>query len=100
MKTTNMRRSIPVALALGLAASVLASVMPSVSPASAGALQATPRVAAASTDLDAALNDVVAAGVPGVIVRVMDTQHAARTYAAGVAELGTGTPLRPTAQYR
>jgi len=69
-------------------------------PASARTLEPTPRVDAASIELDAALNDVVAAGVPGVIVRVKDARHAARDYAAGVDDLSTGTVLRPSARYR
>jgi D-alanyl-D-alanine carboxypeptidase len=53
-----------------------------------------------STELDAALSDVVATGVPGIIVRVKDAHEAARNFAAGVGELATSTPLRPTAEYR
>ncbi len=70
------------------------------SAASAGAPPATPSVDAVSTELEAALNDVVASGIPGIIVRIKDPHHAARDYAAGVDELATGTPLRPTAEYR
>ena len=83
-----------------VAASVLSSVLLSATPASAGAPPANSSVDAVSTELDAALNDVVATGVPGIIVRVKDAHHAARNYAAGVSDLTTGTPLRPTAQYR
>ena len=42
----------------------------------------------------------MATGVPGIIVRVKDAHHAARNYAAGVGQLGSATPLRPTAEYR
>lgn len=83
-----------------IAVSVLSSLMFGVTSASAGALEAQHPVDAVSTELDAALNDVVAAGVPGVIVRVTDAHHAARNHAAGVDDLATGTALRPTARYR
>jgi D-alanyl-D-alanine carboxypeptidase len=53
-----------------------------------------------SSELETSLNDVVAAGVPGVIVRVKDVNQSARSHAAGVDELVTSTPLRPTARYR
>ena len=89
-----------IASRVAVAATVLSTLMLGVTSASAGALQATPNVDAVSTELDAALNDVVATGVPGIIVRVKDPHHAARNYAAGVDEVATGTPLRPTAQYR
>jgi CubicO group peptidase (beta-lactamase class C family) len=54
----------------------------------------------ASTQLDAALNDIVAEGVPGVLVRVKDANRAARRYAAGADDFSIGTALRPTARYR
>lgn len=83
-----------------MAATVLASLKLGVTSASAGALQATPSVDAVSTELDVALNDVVAAGVPGIIVRVQDPHRAARSFAAGVGDLATGAALRPAAQFR
>jgi D-alanyl-D-alanine carboxypeptidase len=101
MRTTNRRRSIvPAASALAVATSALSSVMLSATPAVAGDPQSAATVDAASTELDAALSDVVATGVPGVIVRVKDTHHVANTYAAGVDESATDVPLRPAAQYR
>jgi D-alanyl-D-alanine carboxypeptidase len=57
-------------------------------------------VDALSTGLDAALNDVVAAGVPGIIVRVQDPHRAARNFVVGVSDLATGAKLRPAAQFR
>lgn len=83
-----------------IAATVLSSLLFGVSSASAAALQAPSNLDAVGTELDAALNDVVAAGVPGVIVRVTDPHQAARNYAAGVGDLATSIPLRPTARYR
>ena len=88
-----------IASTLAVAASVLSSVVLSATPASA-APPANPRMDATSTELDAALSDVVATGVPGIIVRVKDAHQAARNHSAGVGELATGTPLRPTAEYR
>jgi D-alanyl-D-alanine carboxypeptidase len=46
------------------------------------------------------VNDVVASGVPGVIVRVQDGQRPARLSVAGVSDLATGEALRPAAQFR
>jgi D-alanyl-D-alanine carboxypeptidase len=85
---------------LAVTATVLSSLMFGVTSASAGVRQAPPSVDAVGTQLDAALNDVVAAGVPGVIVRVTDADHAARNHAAGVGDLATGAALRPAAQFR
>jgi D-alanyl-D-alanine carboxypeptidase len=103
--TLQFRRAGPnqrprIASRLAVAATVVASLMLGVTSASAGALQATPSVDALSTELDAALNDVVAAGVPGIIVRVQDPHRAARSFAAGVGDLATGAALRPAAQFR
>ncbi len=89
-----------IASRFAVAATVLASLMLSVTPASAGALLATPNVNAVSTELDAALNDVVSTGVPGIIVRVEDAHRAARSSVAGVGDLATGAALRPAAQFR
>ncbi|MEO6999440.1 MAG: serine hydrolase domain-containing protein [Terracoccus sp.] len=83
-----------------MAATVLASLMVGVTSASAGAAQAAPGVDSLSTGLDTALNEVVAAGVPGIIVRVQDPHRAARNYVAGVSDLATGAKLRPAAQFR
>lgn len=85
---------------LALATTVLLILTLSASPASAATLEPTPTKGAARTELDAALNDVVAAGVSGIIVRVQDPHRAARHYAAGVDALATGTALRPNAQFR
>jgi D-alanyl-D-alanine carboxypeptidase len=85
---------------LAVAAAVLASLMFGVTSASAGAPRATPSVDVLRTELDAALNDVVATGVPGIIVRVQDADRSARSFAAGVGDLATGAALRPAAQFR
>jgi D-alanyl-D-alanine carboxypeptidase len=101
--TLQPRRADPIqriALRFAVAATVVSSLMLCVTPPSAGAQQAIPSVDVVRTELDAALNDVVAAGVPGVIVRVKDAHQAARNYAVGVDELATGTALRSTARYR
>jgi D-alanyl-D-alanine carboxypeptidase len=84
---------------LALAATLLSTVILSAAPASAETLGPTAR-ADAGTPLDAALNDVVAAGVPGVIVRVEDPHRAPRPYTAGADDLSTGRALQPTARYR
>ena len=85
---------------LAVTAAVLASLMLGPSAASAATPNPAPSLSAARTELDAALNDVVAAGVPGIIVRVQDPRHGARSYAAGVGDLATGAALRPPAQFR
>ena len=59
-------------LLLGLAATVLASLLTSVSPAGAATPEATASKSVGRSDIGVALNDVVAAGVPGIIVRVQD----------------------------
>ncbi len=87
---------------LALTATVLSSLMlwaGPASPASAATLALT-QTMGARTALDTALNEVVAAGVPGIVVRVQDGHRPARAYVAGVGDLGTGTALRPTAQFR
>ncbi len=76
------------------------SLIPGTSPASAATTEQSPTTGAAPTQLDAALNEVVAAGVPGITVRVQDAHHPARNYTAGVDDLATGTALRPTARFR
>src|SRR6476659_6940695 len=80
----NRASGTPVVLAV--AAALLTSLM--LSPRAAGA--ATPALApapsAVRTPLDAALNGVVTAGVPGIIVRVQDPRRAPRSYVAGVAD--------------
>lgn len=53
---------------LATTAAFLASLMLGPSAASAAPLQPAPTLSAVRTELDAALNDVVAAGVPGIIV--------------------------------
>ena len=85
---------------LATTVTVLSSLMFGVTTARAGALEAPPGAGVASTELDAALNDLVAAGVPGVIVRVTDPHQAPHNYVAGVDDLATNIPLRPTARYR
>lgn len=96
--TSSIQRS-GSAATLALAATVLSAVLFSATSAGAATPEPSPRLDA-STELDAALDDVVAAGVPGVIVRVKDPDRAARRHAAGVDDLATGTELRPTARYR
>jgi D-alanyl-D-alanine carboxypeptidase len=61
-----------------------------------GFKQATSRV---ETGLAPLLNEVVAAGVPGVIARVQDRRET-RLVAAGVGDLSTGVALRPEARFR
>src|ERR1700710_2502773 len=85
---------------LALAATVLSSVMISAAPARAATLEATPATSAGHSELDAALKDVVAAGVPGIVVRVQDAHSTARDYTAGGDDLTTGTALRPGAKFR
>lgn len=86
---------------LTVAATVLLSLMLGPSAASAATLQPAPTLGGAvRTGLDAALNDVVAAGVPGIIVRIQDADRSARSSAAGVSDLATGAKLRPAAQFR
>ncbi|MEO7060211.1 MAG: serine hydrolase [Lapillicoccus sp.] len=85
---------------LALTATILASLMLGPNPATAANPAPTPTMGAASTELEAALNDVVAAGVPGIVARVQEGHRAARDYAAGVGDLATGAALRPTATYR
>jgi D-alanyl-D-alanine carboxypeptidase len=51
------------------------------------------------TSLRPLLRDVVAAGIPGVVVRVQQGDRV-RTLAAGVSDITTGAALRPTAQFR
>ena len=63
-----------------LVATVLASLILTACPASAATLEPPP-MGAAGAQLEAALNDVVAAGVPGIIVLVQDGNRAARHYA-------------------
>ncbi len=86
--------------ALVLTVTVLSSLLLGAGPASAAALEPAPSVGAAQSELGAALRDVVAAGIPGVIVRVQDPQRAARRFAVGVGDLATGAALRPDAQFR
>jgi D-alanyl-D-alanine carboxypeptidase len=88
------------AAVLAVAAAVLASSALGPNAASAAIGQSGPSVGAAGTALDAAVGDVVAAGVPGILVRVQEPHRAARRLAAGVSDLATGAALRPTAQFR
>ncbi len=89
----------PRAPALLLTATLLASLMIGPSAASAATRQPAP-TSGLVTELDAALNDVVAAGVPGIIARVNDPRRGVRVSTAGVSDLATGAPLRPAAQFR
>jgi D-alanyl-D-alanine carboxypeptidase len=85
---------------VGLAATVLASLLISVSPAGAATPEATASKSAGRSDIGVALNEVVAAGVPGIIARIHDPGRPARSYATGVADLAVGAALRPTAEFR
>ena len=85
---------------LVLAATVLSSLILSTSAAGAATLKQFPTTGTGRNELDSALDEVVTAGVPGIIVRVQDAHRAAHTYTAGVDTLATGTALRPTAQFR
>ena len=94
----NRRSRAPVILAL--TATVLASLVLGSSIVSAESPKPTPTVGAVRSELDVALDNVVAAGVPGIIVRVQDPHRSARRFAAGVGDLVTGAALRPAAQFR
>jgi D-alanyl-D-alanine carboxypeptidase len=61
-----------------------------------GSNQVTSQV---KTGLRPLLQDVVTAGVPGVIARVQDGSET-RLVAAGVSDLATGAALRPDARFR
>jgi D-alanyl-D-alanine carboxypeptidase len=50
--------------------------------------------------MDGALDDVVKAGVPGILLHVKDPRSPALQYAAGVNDLTTSTPLMPSARFR
>ena len=86
--------------ALALAAAVTASLILTPSAASASTGRPAPAAGGAVTDLQAAMDDVVAAGVPGIIVRVQDPHRAARRLTAGVSDLTTGAALHPAAKFR
>lgn len=83
-----------------LASTIVASAL--VAPAAAAADAPRPGASASSnlTALDAALQEFVAAGVPGIVVRIQDPGRAAISLAAGVGEVATGAELRPSAQFR
>jgi D-alanyl-D-alanine carboxypeptidase len=74
--------------------------MVSAVPTHAASPEPTSTPGDAHAAIDAALNDVVDAGVAGILVEVKDPQHAARRYAAGAGDLATGTALRPNARFR
>ncbi|MEO6999441.1 MAG: hypothetical protein ABI112_15275, partial [Terracoccus sp.] len=79
--TTKLTRAAGVA---AITAAVLASLMLGPSAASAATLNPAPTLSAVRSELDAALNDVVAAGVPGIIVRVQDPHPSVRNRVVGV----------------
>ncbi len=85
---------------LALTATVLASLLLGASPTGAASTGPAPAAGAVRTELDAAMDDVVAAGVPGIIVRVQDPHRPTRRLAAGARDLSTGAALRPAAQFR
>ncbi|MDU9001824.1 serine hydrolase domain-containing protein [Streptomyces mirabilis] len=68
-------------------------------PAATGAPPAPHPVGASGTTLHALLDSVVAVGVPGVLERTQDGRRVISA-TAGVADLGTGAPLRPDARFR
>jgi D-alanyl-D-alanine carboxypeptidase len=63
------------------------------------ALRSTQVTSQVETGLRPLLQDVVAAGVPGVIARVQDGSET-RLVAAGVSDLATGAALRPNDRFR
>lgn len=76
---------------------VLSTTTAQASPDTAlGSTQVTSQV---ETGLRPLLQDVVTAGVPGVIARVQDGSET-RLVAAGVSDLATGAALRPNARFR
>jgi D-alanyl-D-alanine carboxypeptidase len=85
---------------LVLATTVLASLMLGATAGVAATTQPAPTLSSDHPQLAAALEDFVAAGVPGIIVRVQDPHHEAVRSAAGVGDLATGAALRPSAQFR
>jgi D-alanyl-D-alanine carboxypeptidase len=85
---------------LVLTATVLASLVLGTGAASAAPPGTAFGPGVSGTELDAAVSDVVAAGVPGVIVRVQDGQRPARLSTVGVSDLATGAALRPAAEFR
>jgi D-alanyl-D-alanine carboxypeptidase len=85
---------------LALAAALVASQLLTPSAANASTGQPTPAAGGIRTDLQRAMDDVVAAGVPGIIVRVEDRHRAARRLTAGQSDLATGGALRPAALFR
>ncbi len=61
----------------------------------------SPKAADHAADLNAALAGVAAAGMPGVLARVEDpTTGVHWTGAGGVADIHTGTPMRPDLRFR
>ncbi len=93
------RRRLRAPAAFVLTATVLASLV-GVGQAGAATHGPPPSPGAVRTELDAAVNDVVAAGVPGIIVRVQDGDRSARPSTAGVSDLATDAALRPGAEFR
>lgn len=109
--TTQRRRSVRphgrsrTAAVLALSAVVLSTLTLGATTASASTADATTAEPAANrsaggTQLDAALGDVITAGVPGILVRIQDPHQAPRRYAAGVEDLTTRKALRPSATFR
>jgi len=79
---------------------ILWSLILSVTPATAATAESPSTARTVSPELDAALDDVVAAGVPGIIVRVQDGDRPARLSTSGVSDLASQAVLRPAAQFR
>lgn len=85
---------------LALTGAVLASLVLILSAANASTRQSAPDTSGVRTELHAAVDDVVAAGVPGVLVHIQEPRRPDRRLAAGVSDLATGAALRPAAQFR
>jgi D-alanyl-D-alanine carboxypeptidase len=86
--------------AIVLTATVPMSLMFSAVPAQALPPGSVPTPSVAVAGIEGALDDVVEAGVPGILLRVKDPRAGARRYAAGVNDLATNTALMPSARFR
>jgi D-alanyl-D-alanine carboxypeptidase len=80
---------------VGVAAAVVALVTV-IAPATT---QAQSEAEAGSTPVRAALDRLLAEGVPGAVLFTRDDDHTL-TVAAGVADLSTGRPMRPNLRFR
>ena len=85
---------------LTLTAAVLATSTVSAAPVHAARAESLPSSGDLGRGLDGALDDVVEAGVPGILLHVKDRGVEARRYTAGVTDLATRADLMPTARFR